>query len=495
MSSDQLQIPVSPWPKILLVLLLVLKVAGLVAYGPLLQPDSSDYQVTGTMLLTTTEWMHDAQLDVKPVPQTIFRTLGYPLVVAGLVNSVGDKDIGEHLVILLQIALSVYATIWVFRLAFVFLKSEKLAILAAAGQALSIGFLYDQHILTDSLFNSLFLISFCWPVCRLLEKKPATVRELLLLGLIYTAVAFTRSIGFYFWVLVLPGVVIWIFQDGFKPLALKARNLVLYMLLPATLVAGTMAWNQYRTGYFVYTTGSQFVLIQSIMIMGRRGTDLFTTDQLIDQVAREKITDYSFDNVGAIVYSLFYDHGVNAVESAKLHSAKFFQVFRDYPEKMLYHGLREYEESLVHQFFNVGDNTRTYFKLAAHSSHYKGMKKAWKQFKEDPNFLDGVYVFVLSPMRVFAWFCLVVFILGPPIIIGLRLKRGGALNPDVWRENTSLIYLWGIHFSYTYGLCIVHMVDRFMPAVLAAALIPVLYTFQAVWQWKQNRKGLAHEPA
>lgn len=481
----------SPWPKRLFWALLVLKLLGLVVYGPMTQPDTGGYIGIGALLWETTDWVHDAGIDRYAVPPTIFRTLGYPAFVGGMIKLFGNA-VGGYVVILAQIGLSMCATVWVYRLGRAMSKSWKQALIAAAGQALSIGFAYDQHILTDSSFNSLFLISFCWPLTRLLERKPATAKQLLALGLVYMLACSIRGIGVYFWTLILPGVFIWIFQDGFSDMGTKIKHGLAYLLLPVALISGTMAWNYHRTGYAVYCTGAQLVLIQAIMNIGKRGDDLFTTDQLIDRVAREKITDYGYKDVQAITYALFNEHGVNAIESAELHKAKFFQVLRDHPGKMLYHGIREYEEGLAHQFFDVGDNARAYFKYAAHAWSGKGMKKTWRRFRENPNLPDGLYVFGLSPLRVLAWFCLVVFILGPPIILGLGLRRGTALQKGAWRENGTLIYLWGIYFAYTYGLCVVHMVDRFMPAVLAAGLIPVLHTFKTIRDWRRERRRLEH---
>ena len=103
-------------PLALLIVLAVAKIAGLYSYGPLLQPDSGDYIGYANTILTNSDWLHDGGMDVQAVPPTVFRSFGYPSLIAAAMLIAGDSGGSLYIVILLQIAVSLVATIMVYRL-------------------------------------------------------------------------------------------------------------------------------------------------------------------------------------------------------------------------------------------------------------------------------------------------------------------------------------------------------------------------------------------
>ena len=350
-------------PLILLMVLALAKVFGLFAYGPLLQPDSGDYISYAKLILTDSAWIHDGGMADHAVPQTVFRTFGYPLLIAVSTLFGGDGGSALYLVVLVQIAASIWATVMVYRLGLALLRHPVLALVAAAGHAVSVTFTYDQHILTDSLFNSLCVIGFSVPIIGFLRQSPPRLQVLFGLGTLLGAACLVRGIGMYVLVLILPayGVWLWVTREDWLRTGFRIVALALPLIV---IIGGVMTWNNYRTGYVFFTTGSQYVMLQSLVIIEGRGTAMFDGEGPIDDLARKHLKTYVYNEVGEITSGLFSDYGIDAYHSAKIHTLRYLEALARHPGAMLYHGIRQYEGSLIYQFFGVMDSAQIYFKFA-----------------------------------------------------------------------------------------------------------------------------------
>lgn len=463
-------------PLALLIVLAAAKVLGLFAYGPLLQPDSGDYIGYANIILANSDWLHDGGMDVQAVPPTVFRSFGYPSLIAAATLIAGDGGGSLYIVILTQIAVSLVATVMVYRLGLTLLRHPGLALLAAAGHALSVTFTYDQHILTDSLFNALWVIGFTVPIIGFLRRTPPRLRVLLGLGVILGYACLVRGIGVYALALVLPayGAWIWVTREDWRGAGYRLVALALPLIL---VIGGVLAWNNYRTGYVFFTTGSQYVLIQSLVIIERRGTPIFDGEEPIDKLARKYLKTYDYSEVGEITKGLFTEYGVDAYNSAKMHSRKYLSALASHPMALLYHGVREYEESLIHQFFGVMDSAQVYFKFAYRERPWPGTKDLWRRIRDSGDPSAIAVLAALSIFRAIAWAAFLLLLAGLPILVGWGLWTRRPWTPEL----TAMVYCWGLYFAYSFGLSMIHMVDRFLPAVLAAGLMGSLYTGQRLY--------------
>jgi hypothetical protein len=470
-------------PGLLLLVLALGKLSGLMFYGPLQQSDSLAYLAYAHTVLTDTSWLSDAGMNDFAVPQTVFRTFGYPALIAlgGLVT--GDSNAALYFVVAVQIIVSLGATIMVYRLGQALLQNSTLALLAAAGHALSVTFTYDQHILTDSLFNSLCVIGFSVPLIGFLQKRQPGRWLLLGLGIMLGYACLVRGIGIYVLVFFLPAYVAWCYVTHDQMIATLRRSVLLALPL-VVIIGGVMGWNTWRTGYTFFTTGSQYVLIQPLVKIERRGTNVFTGDGPLDHLARKYLKTYEYGEVVKMTDALFTEYGLNAYQSAKLHSQKYFSVLMSHPGAVLYHGVRNYEEGLIHQFFNVLDNTKVYIKFATNERPWPGVRKLWQRIKAEGSPLDILLMAGLGVLRLVAWSSFLVLLIGVPVVF-IRALRSGKLSPDV----LAIFYCWGLYFAYSFGLSMIHMVDRFLPAVLAAGLVGSLFVWQRLWDRFSKKTG------
>jgi hypothetical protein len=469
-------------PSVLFLSLALAKLSGLLFFGPLQQPDSIAYLAYAHTILTDIGWLSDAGMNDYAVPQTVFRTFGYPALIAAAGSITGNSGVALYVVVAIQIVVSLFATMMVYRLGQALLRNSSLALLAAAGHALSVTFTYDQHILTDSLFNALCVIGFSVPIIGFVQQRRPGLWLLLGLGLMLGYACLVRGIGIYVMVFFAPAYIAWIAATH-EGLIATTRRAVLLALPLVVIIGGVMGWNTWRTGYTFFTTGSQYVLIQPLVKIEARGTKVFTGDTPLDKLAQKYLKTYAFKEAVQITEALFSEYGINAYQSAKMHSQKYFSFLASQPGAALYHGVRSYEEGLVHQFFNVLDNAKVYMKFTTGERPWPGIKKLWHRVKAETNPLDMILIAGLGILRLVAWSSFLVLLIGVPVLVIRSLVAGKFASPDI----LAIFYCWGLYVAYSFGLAMIHMVDRFLPAVLAAGLVGSLFVWQRIFARPRNK--------
>lgn len=458
--------------KLALLALAALKFGLLAIFGPTYEPDWGGYSIIADLILNDTAWITDAGLSQASAPITLFRTIGYPAVVAFFRGMLGTGPAHLYAIIIVQIVASLAVTVLVWRLALALLKSRPLALLAAAGHALSIALLYDQSLLTDSLYNSLFIACWAIPMIGVVERRPAGWKTMALVGLLAGLSCIQRGTGLFFLVFVVPAIAAWIILGarGVTRIVVAAA----FILPVAAFVGGTMAWNHARSGYWVISTGAQWVMIQPMFKAAARGHDVFDGDTPIDHLVRKYVKTYEYDEVGTVVNQLFMDYGMNAVDSAALHKQVYLRSWLRHPGAMLENTVNNFEESIIFQFFDVIDNASVYARMITGERLFAGTGKTWKAARQG-DVGSMVMLVAVSVLRLVAYASVAVLAVGG-LVLGARLVRRRRLDQD----EAAILGLWAIFFGYTILLCAIHMVARFLPAVLPAGLIGSLFFAQAI---------------
>src|SRR3984957_1175242 len=140
-----------------LVILLAVKFGVLLIIGPTVQLDSSGYLTYADAILTG-DFRH-VDLATDPMPVTLTRMIGYPAVIAAA-KILAGRD-WTWAVVLFQFAVSLWATVMVYRLARAFRLGVWISLAVVAAQATSMQFMVDQAGLTASLTGSTVTIATC----------------------------------------------------------------------------------------------------------------------------------------------------------------------------------------------------------------------------------------------------------------------------------------------------------------------------------------------
>jgi hypothetical protein len=124
-----------------LILLLALKLGALFLFGPTMTPDRAGYIDYADQILTG-DFLH-VDLDASAFPMTLARPIGYTAIIAAAKFVVGAR--WAWAVVLFQFAMSVWATILVYRLAQRFGLRSWASLGVAAAQATAMQFVSTRR--------------------------------------------------------------------------------------------------------------------------------------------------------------------------------------------------------------------------------------------------------------------------------------------------------------------------------------------------------------
>src|ERR1700688_2181189 len=118
-------------------IVVAVKLGVLLAFGPALQNDTLGYTTYGDAIVSGA--FQHVDLATDPMPVTLTRMIGYPAVIAAA--KILAESAWPWAVVLLQFALSLLATVMVYRLARAFRLCIWISLAVVAAQATSMQFM------------------------------------------------------------------------------------------------------------------------------------------------------------------------------------------------------------------------------------------------------------------------------------------------------------------------------------------------------------------
>ena len=343
--------PSTPLLVAALLLLLALKVAVLVVFGPTIVIDSRDYVGYADQILSGTfrhvDLASDAAIPYPPNdPQlTLYRPIGYPAVVAAA--KIIAPAHWATTVVLFQFAVSLFAAAMVYRLARCFRLGGWVSLGVAADYAASLQFVVDQAIASDSLCGSTMTIAACILAEVALRRVPLRPPLALVAGAFITVSFLTRDVIALEVLGLFPLVAAAVFSAWGWPRRAAAFALVLLPLI-GTYV-GYMEWNRARIGVAVITTVPQWGLLDPLIRASRYDPTLFSGTSPIDQVGGRVAKNYTLDDSGEANRILHREYGWTAPQIAHEVTRAYFRAWIDHPRAMIHHVLHFLSEAQLHQ--------------------------------------------------------------------------------------------------------------------------------------------------
>ena len=305
------------WPGLLLVAVLaaVPALAALAIFGIIMSPDSPGYVAYAQQILARQVPSGAALLQESQSPVSLFRTPGYPSVLAALMLlSPGEWRLTT---VLLQIVAQAALAASVYACALRLGTGRRLAFAAALLPSIGFAAVVQIAVLTDALYAALM----AGAVVLALQRR------MLWAGLALAAAATLREatpvLAFFY----LP-----------LALTLPARHLraAAALLLPSLAVAaGLMAWNAARIGQPVLTTSRQTVMVQAVLPLLKRGLPVYDGPGDFDRIARETVGAGEYGMIDALHLRLFREAGMTAPEMAATATARYWSAWGRFPAAML----------------------------------------------------------------------------------------------------------------------------------------------------------------
>lgn len=465
-------------PVLALVLLLgalaIVKVGFLVAYGPTIMPDSSGYTEFADFILAGR--LAGPGLTEGDFPATLFRIAGYPAVIAAAKIVAGDHAL--WLVALVQFAVSLVATIFVYRLARGFGLGTGLALLAAAAQATSLPLSLDQVIITDSLNGSILTIATCALAGAILTRR-LSVAAAIGSGIALAAAFLLREATLFLAIGFLPLACAAAFAHRFtdgngektrEPLWRGTVKLVC-ILAPLLLVQQAYReWNRARVGVPIITTAAQTAILAAVAQAARVDPAIFSRDTPLDRVARTTLRTYDFTEIRQINQRLYKEFGRSAIQTANEAYVAYFRAWREHPAAMLtipFPALREWQMRLAVRpmasvreliLWNRGDDQNFASERAVRGGQW------WMAPAVALNRVSQVMAIL-----VFAAFL---------VLTPWRACREGIKMP----ANCAALGIWILYLSFFTLYAFVHLEQRYLAPVIAGSL--VLGTVNLLWLYR-----------
>jgi hypothetical protein len=326
---------------------IAMRVAAFLYFGPVYQPDSSDFTRLATAMLKSSEWLSFADIEHLAGYNKTLRMLGYPWLIAGLQFLFGGA--ADHVAVLLQALCSIVATGLVFRVGRAIGLGVAASCFVALAHTSSIAFLFDFNILVDSFYANGLLIAACLLTLGIYGGSAPKAARILAISLLLVGSFLVRETTMFFVPIWAIGVVIWARRTS----ASWMRSLLYAVLfvLPV-LLAGTAyrEWNRYRTGVPFLTTGAQLSMwFGPVEVARKQGVALYADDPRIVEamnLALQADPDFPMTGASAINEYLFAQ-GFKATDVAALGFKAFGMALKGAPMTLITDRLTRYRPRAV----------------------------------------------------------------------------------------------------------------------------------------------------
>ena len=269
------------------------KLAILSLLGPSIWPDTGAYVSFADAILANGEAFRPIDwTGGSAAPPFVFRLAGYPLVLA--VAKILSPGYYGSITVIFQIFLNMLAVILIFRVADCLAFSVNQMIFALALYVFSDSLLFDNSLLSDSIYGSLFNVVIFSLIGHVVGCWRLTLVGTLGLGLLWGFSTWTRDSGIYFTYLPIILLTAIAFRTSGGVLR-RLSHLLAFTAVVVAMVGAYAALNKYRTGeVFFSITGVENWLRPVFDMAQYKYAEPFAGDDLVSETVREGMPDYGY---------------------------------------------------------------------------------------------------------------------------------------------------------------------------------------------------------
>jgi hypothetical protein len=348
----------------ILAVFLVIKLFLLTMYGPLMQPDTAGYLYIADRAQDGTPVFSEVpDWKTSSVPALAFRTYGYPLVVL-LARWVGG-GFYTHLLVLIQVALTLYVGKLLFGVSCRITSSLKISSTALAFFLIGQTMLWDQCILSDSLYISLFNIVVLTLATMYYDEKPVSMLRIFVISLIWCYSILIRDSGIYFTIIPIWLLCLLSARSNFYFIG-KRSPIAIFALTLSVFIFSYVSWNTYRTGesYFSITGVANFMR-PSFDIAKSGKADPFDGTDAVSSIVRAHRHDFSFAEQLDILQRIHDEMGLSSPKQLlSLVEKEYAQTVIRYPVAYARFVLENLDPRILGSLmFDPLDSGNAYFQL------------------------------------------------------------------------------------------------------------------------------------
>jgi hypothetical protein len=285
------------------------------------------------------------------MPITLTRIIGYPAVIAGAKLAAGPH--WALVVVLLQFAASLWATVVVYRLAQAFQLGMWLSVGVAAAQATAMQFVVDQAILSDSLCASAMTIAVCNLGLIALHRRPASMLSFLGAGMLMAVAYLMRNVIEYMALGFLPLVLAAAVVEPSRLRRVAACVLVFVPVIATHLIY--IEWNRERIGVPIVSTIGQATLFAALVEAALYDPSIFSGSDPFDDAGRRTFEatiargQYGLGHDGRPSAILHREYGWDALRISHEATMAYLRAWWQHPYAMIRHFFFHISETQLHQ--------------------------------------------------------------------------------------------------------------------------------------------------
>ncbi len=251
-----------------------------------LSNDSTGYEGVGLALLHTGTFAASPE---KPELLQSFRTLGFPIMIAGVYGVWGER---QDVVILIMILFSLLTISLTYRLALTLFDLPTAYLTAFLFILDVISFSYSLRYLTETLFALFITVMLLTGVFFL--QQGGSKRGAIFMSLALACATFIRPISYYLIIPIAVGYLLWTIFHRWS--WSKIVSILLFIFLPYIILVATWQLRNYA-----YLGNSQFSTVSSGNLLGYRAASIIALHENISvaearQLLDDQITSYLYDN-------------------------------------------------------------------------------------------------------------------------------------------------------------------------------------------------------
>jgi hypothetical protein len=457
----------------------IIKMSVLLINGPSFDHDSADYIAYADAILNHGKAFAPVAWGAEAHPPFIFRFPGYPLILAGakLVSPVHYTFV----VVSFQSVLTGAAIFLIFKVTERLLQSRSAALLVVVLYIFSESMVWDNSIMSDSVYASLFNIVVFGLLGHLFGCWRLTLGRSGGLAALWGYSVLTRDSGLYFTVLpILLTIAIGLHRED--RYALSMGHFLVFALVTGGMVGAYIMLNRYRTGEAFFSITGLENWLQPAFDMAQYGyAQPFTGDDLVSRAVRDTMTGFGFHEQRKFLQALLDRCQCTPTQEQSLVFEKYLWAIWHYPIaylRVIFVNFRGLDSLIADPVATI--NQLLWLGTPVRSAHYS------TRILPDPSFENvmmlvrnfsgttfiQLLVATISKIISTIAFSLVVF--GIPVVILSEWRASKAVNDRL--AVTS--FLWLVFMSVALAFSMVHMEWRLALPVLPAALVCAAYMLQ-----------------
>jgi len=307
-----------------------IKLVVLLLIGPVIWPDTEAYiSFADAILAHGPVFDHVGFAGGPAAPIFVFRLAGYPLVLA-TAKLISPQYYGQ-VTVFFQILLNIIAMVLMVRV-LACLSFTMAQIVAAIGlYAFSDSLLFDNSLLSDSIYSSLFNIVIFALLGHLVAGSRLTLVGALALGLLWGFSTWTRDSGIYLTYLPI-GLVTAIVVGAPGSILRRFGHLSAFIIVIFAMTGAYSGFNKYRTGEFFFSITGVENWLRPVFDIARYGNaDPFDGDDLVSKTVREGMPDYEYPAQVVFIERLHQRCGCTPRQLQSLVFQKYLTTVTHYP--------------------------------------------------------------------------------------------------------------------------------------------------------------------